>query len=176
MDFLPTPIKDLFVIVPKVFEDSRGYFFEAFRQDYFSEKGIKNPFIQENQSRSSKGVLRGLHYQAEPYAQSKLVRVVKGEILDVAVDLRKDSSTFGQHFCIILSEENKKQLYIPKGFAHGFLTLSEIADVFYKCDEIYNKDSERGVRYNDPKLNIDWNSYGTNFTVSDKDANWPFLN
>ena len=113
MEFLPTPIKDLFVINPKTFEDPRGYFFEAFRQDYFNENGIKNPFVQENQSRSSRGVLRGLHYQVEPYAQSKLVRVVKGEILDVAVDLRRNSPTFKQHFSVVLSEENKKQFETP---------------------------------------------------------------
>lgn len=140
-------IKGLWVLEPKIFEDERGYFFESFRQEEFEKyiPGVK--FVQENESFSTYGVLRGMHYQKEPYAQSKLVRVVKGEVQDVALDLRKDSPTYGKHYSIILSEENKKQFFIPKGFAHGYLVLSKEAIFQYKVDEYYNKESEGGINY-----------------------------
>jgi len=170
-----TPINDLVIVNPAVFQDSRGYFFEAYNQDRFSENGIDYKFIQDNQSFSKKGVIRGLHLQVAPYAQAKLVRVLEGEILDVAVDLRKDSPTFGQHFSIILSAENKKQLMIPHGFAHGFSVLSETASVLYKVDQVYHKESERGIRYDDSTLNIDWQLNPDEVIVSDKDLMLPYF-
>lgn len=165
-----TPIEDLLVITPKSFEDDRGYFFESYSEASFKNNGLDLKFIQDNQSFSKYGVIRGLHLQAAPYAQSKLVRVLQGEILDVAVDIRKDSKTYGQHFSVVLSAENKKQLLVPKGFAHGFSVLSEDAVVFYKVDEIYNKESERGIRYDDPSLNIDWKIPVAQVIVSEKDV------
>lgn len=165
-----TPIEDLLVITPKSFEDDRGYFFESYSEASFKNNGIDLKFIQDNQSFSKYGVIRGLHLQAAPYAQSKLVRVLQGEILDVAVDIRKDSKTYGQHFSVVLSAENKKQLLVPKGFAHGFSVLSETAMVSYKVDEVYNKDSERGIRYDDPSLNIDWKVAASDIIVSEKDV------
>lgn len=137
-----TPIKDLQIIIPTVFTDERGYFFEAYHQQKLEDLGLSIDFIQDNQSFSQKGTIRGLHYQNPPYAQSKLVRVLSGEIIDVAVDLRKDSPTFGQHYSILLSAENQKQLFIPQGFAHGFSVLSETATILYKCDQVYHKESE----------------------------------
>jgi dTDP-4-dehydrorhamnose 3,5-epimerase len=168
-----TPIQDLVVIHPTVFEDSRGYFFEAYNKAKFEENGITYNFIQDNQSFSKRGVIRGLHLQIKPFAQAKLVRVLEGEILDVAVDLRKNSPTYGQHFSVLLSAENKKQLMVPHGFAHGFSVLSETASVLYKVDEVYHKDSERGIRYDDPTLNIDWKIEGKDAIVSDKDIILP---
>lgn len=165
-----TPIEDLLVITPNSFEDDRGYFFESYSEASFAKNGINLKFIQDNQSFSKHGVIRGLHLQAAPYAQSKLVRVLQGEILDVAVDIRKDSKTYGQHFSIILSSENKKQLLVPKGFAHGFSVLSETAMVSYKVDEVYHKESERGIRYDDPTLNIDWKVALSDVIVSEKDV------
>ena len=165
-----TPIEDLLVITPNSFEDERGYFFESYSEASFAKNGIDLKFIQDNQSFSKQGVIRGLHLQAAPYAQSKLVRVLQGEILDVAVDIRKDSKTYGQHFSIILSSENKKQLLVPKGFAHGFSVLSENAMVSYKVDEVYHKESERGIRYDDPTLNIDWKVALSDVIVSEKDV------
>ncbi|MGN6165283.1 MAG: dTDP-4-dehydrorhamnose 3,5-epimerase, partial [Flavisolibacter sp.] len=147
MPFIKTDIEDLLVFEPKVFEDNRGYFFEAYNAQVFSETGIDIKFVQDNQSKSSYGVIRGLHYQQNPYAQAKLVRVLEGKILDVAVDIRKGSSTFGQHFSIELSAENKKQLFLPSGFAHGFSVLSETAIVLYKCNAFYNKESEGGIKF-----------------------------
>jgi len=165
-----TEIEDLLVIVPSCFEDNRGYFFESYSEASFSNQGINIKFIQDNQSLSKHGVVRGLHFQKAPYAQAKLVRVLQGEILDVAVDIRKDSKTFGQHFSIVLSSENKKQLLVPKGFAHGFSVLSETATVLYKVDEFYNKESESGIRYDDPALKIDWKVKISDVIVSEKDA------
>ncbi|MGV8813323.1 MAG: dTDP-4-dehydrorhamnose 3,5-epimerase [Gelidibacter sp.] len=169
-----THLKGCFILEPKIFEDSRGYFFESFNQNTFNKLiGQNIDFIQDNESFSSKGVLRGLHYQIGEFAQSKLVRVIKGAVLDVAVDIRKDSSTFGQYFSIELSEENKKQLFIPRGFAHGFIVLSDNAIFSYKCDNFYNKESEGGIIYNDPTLNIDWYLPEEDILVSEKDKILP---
>jgi dTDP-4-dehydrorhamnose 3,5-epimerase len=171
-----TFIEDLVIITPRVFEDSRGFFFESYNQDKFHENGIMYSFIQDNQSFSKRGVIRGLHLQINPFAQAKLVRVLEGEILDVAVDLRKNSATYGQHFSVVLSAENKKQLMVPHGFAHGFAVLSETASVMYKVDQLYNKESERGIRYDDPTLSIDWQVYPNEIIVSDKDIVLPSFN
>jgi dTDP-4-dehydrorhamnose 3,5-epimerase len=171
-----TFIEDLVIITPRIFEDSRGFFFEAYNQDIFDENGIKHKFIQDNQSFSKRGVIRGLHLQISPFAQAKLVRVIEGEILDVAVDLRKNSPTYGQHFSIVLSAENKKQLMVPHGFAHGFSVLSERASVMYKVDQLYNKESERGIRYDDATLAIDWQLDPSEVLVSEKDLVLPSFN
>ncbi len=168
-----TSINDLIIINPSVFEDERGYFMESFNQQKLQEAGIHIPFVQDNQSFSKQGTLRGLHYQNPPYAQTKLVRVLHGEIMDVALDLRKNSPTYGQHFAIKLSAENKKQLLIPQGFAHGFSVISETAVVLYKCDQFYNKASEGGIRFDDPTLNIDWGIDLKTAIVSDKDIELP---
>lgn len=165
-----TAIKDLIIINPSVFNDERGYFFEAYNEAKFKEHNILYNFIQDNQSFSKKGVVRGLHLQLNPFAQAKLVRVLQGEILDVAVDLRKDSPTYGEHVSVILSAENKKQLMVPPGFAHGFSVLSDTASVMYKVDQPYNKESERGIIYNDDTLNIDWKVEINDVVVSDKDV------
>jgi dTDP-4-dehydrorhamnose 3,5-epimerase len=164
-----TTIQDLVIITPRVFEDSRGFFFEAYNQAKFNENGIMYNFIQDNQSFSKRGVIRGLHLQINPFAQAKLVRVLEGEILDVALDLRKNSATYGQHFSVVLSAENKKQLMVPHGFAHGFSVLSQTASVMYKVDQLYNKESERGIRYDDPTLAIDWQLSSEGVIVSEKD-------
>ncbi len=156
MQLIETPIKDLFVIQPKVFEDERGYFFESFQSKVFADAGILVNFVQDNQSLSQKGVLRGLHFQAPPYAQGKLVRAIKGAVLDVAVDFRKNSKTYGQVFTIELNERNKTMLWVPEGFGHGFSTLEDNTIFFYKCTNYYNKASEACVSWNDPTLNIDW--------------------
>ncbi len=171
-----TSIQDLVVINPTVFFDERGYFFESYNQAKFSHKGIAYQFIQDNQSFSKRGVIRGLHLQINPYAQAKLVRVLQGEILDVAVDLRKNSPTYGQHFSVVLSSENKKQLMVPHGFAHGFSVLSETASVLYKVDQVYHKESERGIRYDDPTLAIDWQLASDEILVSEKDLILPSFN
>lgn len=173
MPFIDTPIVGLFVFEPKIFEDARGYFFESFNAATFAEKNINTNFVQDNQSKSSYGVLRGLHYQLAPYAQAKLVRVISGEVLDVAVDIRQYSPTYGQHFSVVLSAENKKQLYIPRGFAHGFAVLSETAEFFYKCDNYYNKEHDAGIRFDDPVLNIDWMLGSDAILVSEKDNHLP---
>ncbi len=173
MHFRPTPFPGLFIINPKVFEDSRGYFFESFNQQAFLANGIEQHWVQDNQSKSSYGVIRGLHYQLNPYAQSKLVRVLHGTILDVVVDLRKGSPGYGEVFTVELSAENKMQLLIPKGFAHGFSVLSPFAEVLYKCDSIYNKESEAGIMYNDTSLNIDWKIPAIEAIISDKDRQHP---
>lgn len=175
MPFTETPLKGLLIYEPVVFEDARGFFYEAFNEKIFAREGITRPFVQDNQSHSTYGVIRGLHYQLAPHAQSKLVRVLNGRIWDVAVDIRKGSPTYGQHFAIELSSENKKQLYIPRGFAHGFSVLSETADVLYKCDEFYHKESEAGIIYNDPVLQIDWKIPPGNELVSDKDLHNPLF-
>ncbi|MCL4509960.1 MAG: dTDP-4-dehydrorhamnose 3,5-epimerase [Bacteroidetes bacterium] len=159
MSFNFTRIKNpegLIIVEPYTFGDERGFFMETYRADEFEKGGIKDEFVQDNQSRSVKGVIRGLHFQIDPHEQSKLVRCIKGEMFDVAVDLRKKSSTFGKWYGIVLSEENKKMLYIPKGFAHGFSTLSEVAEVIYKVDELYSREDERGIIFNDPQLAINW--------------------
>jgi dTDP-4-dehydrorhamnose 3,5-epimerase len=168
-----TTIQDLVIITPRIFEDERGFFFEAYNQLKFCEDGINYQFIQDNQSFSKRGVIRGLHFQVSPFAQAKLVRVLQGEILDVAVDLRKDSATYGKYFSVVLSAENKKQLMVPHGFAHGFAVLSETASVIYKVDKLYNKDSERGIRYDDPTLNIDWQLSPEEVIVSERDLILP---
>lgn len=168
-----TFIEDLVILSPSVFEDERGYFFEGYNKSKLADLGIAIDFVQDNQSFSKKGTLRGLHYQNPPFAQTKLVRVLQGEIVDVAVDLRKDSPTFGKHFSIVLSSENKNQLLVPQGFAHGFSVLSETAVVFYKCDQYYNKESEGGIRYDDSTLDIDWGMDLKNAIVSEKDLILP---
>lgn len=173
MPFLTCDLAGLIVVEPNVFEDSRGYFFEAYNQKFFQQNGINCHFVQDNQSRSSYGVIRGLHYQLNPYAQAKLVRVLEGKILDVAVDIRKNSPTYGQHFSILLSAENKKQLFLPPGFAHGFSVLSETAIVLYKCDGFYNKQSEGGIRFDDSDLKIDWQVETGKEIVSEKDLQLP---
>lgn len=168
-----TFIKDLVVLTPDVFEDARGYFFEGYNKNKFSAISINIDFVQDNQSFSQRWTLRGLHYQNPPFAQTKLVRVLQGEIMDVTVDLRKDSPTYGQHFGIKLTAENKKQLLVPQGFAHGFSVLSETAVVLYKCDQFYNKASEGGIRFDDPTLNIDWGMDLREAIVSEKDLVLP---
>jgi dTDP-4-dehydrorhamnose 3,5-epimerase len=175
MPFETTDIPGVLVFEPTVFEDSRGYFFESYNEKSFKESGIDLRFVQDNQSSSMYGVIRGLHYQLPPYAQAKLVRVLQGRILDVAVDIRKGSPYYGRSFCIELSAGNKKQLFIPIGFAHGFSVLSEKAEVFYKCDALYNKESDAGICFNDPSLKIDWKIPANKIIVSDKDKMLPAL-
>jgi dTDP-4-dehydrorhamnose 3,5-epimerase len=175
MNIISTPLQGLYIIEPKVFEDDRGYFFESFNEKIFQENGIEIKWVQDNQSKSGYGVLRGLHYQLDPYAQTKLVRVLEGEILDIAVDLRKQSSSFKKWFGIRLSSTNKKQLLVPKGFAHGFSVLSETAVVFYKCDEFYNPLAERGILYDDCELNIDWGLPEADILLSKKDRVLPLM-
>ncbi len=175
MAFIETGIPGLRVYEPDVFPDSRGYFYEAYNEKKFLDAGIRFNMVQENQSFSAYGVIRGLHFQREPYGQVKLVRVLQGRILDVAVDLRKGSPTYGKSFSIELSLENKKQLYIPVGFAHGFSVLSETGVLLYKCDQFYNRASEGGVLYNDPALNIDWQIPADKAIVSEKDTVLPLL-
>lgn len=175
MPFIKTDFPGLLVFEPIVFEDSRGYFFETYNENIFSAEGIHTRFVQDNQSRSSYGVIRGLHFQLPPHAQTKLVRVLSGIILDVVVDIRKGSPTFGKSFSLELSAENKRQLYIPKGFAHGFSVLSETAEVLYKCDAFYNKESEAGILYNDASLNINWMIPAGKAVISDKDTKNPSL-
>lgn len=173
MPFIPTDFQGLFVYEPAVFEDSRGYFFESYNEKVFTDAGINNKWVQDNQSSSTYGVIRGLHYQLPPYAQTKLVRVLKGKILDVVVDIRKGSPTFGKSFSLVLSAKNKKQLLVPAGFAHGFSVLSKKAEVLYKCDGFYHKQSEGGIVYNDAELNIDWRIPAEEAIVSDKDKELP---
>jgi dTDP-4-dehydrorhamnose 3,5-epimerase len=170
MEIEQTGLKDCLIIKPRVFEDPRGYFFESFNQNTFEEKtGLSGRFVQDNQSYSSYGVIRGLHAQTGEFAQAKLVRVTKGEVLDVAVDVRPSSPTYGKHIAVRLSAENKLQLYIPRGFVHGFSVLSETAEFLYKCDNFFNKASETGVIYNDTDLNIDWLIPEEDQAISDKD-------
>lgn len=175
MPFISTDIPDLLVFEPKVFADSRGYFFESYSEKIFEQQGLNIRFVQDNQSSSTYGVIRGLHYQLNPHAQTKLVRVLAGRILDVAVDVRNGSPTYGKYFSIELSDENKKQLLVPRGFAHGFSVLSERAVVMYKCDAFYSKESEGGFRFDDPSLNIDWRVPYDKAIISDKDQVLPFL-
>lgn len=176
MKVTETKLKGCFVIEPVVFKDDRGCFFESYNANTFNEAiGQKIIFVQDNQSYSSKGVIRAIHYQRGEYAQAKLVRVLSGKVLDVAVDLRPNSPTFGQHVAIEISAENKKQLFIPRGFGHGFSVLSETAEFFYKCDNFYNKSSEGGIIYNDPDLDIDWQLPNDEIKVSRKDLELPPL-
>lgn len=167
MEFIPLDIDGLCLIKPNVFKDPRGYFFESYNNIAFGNNGITDQFVQDNQSLSQPGVLRGMHFQLPPFAQSKLVRVIKGAVLDVAVDIRKNSKTYGQHVTVELNEENNLMLYIPVGFAHGFLTLKADTIFSYKCGNVYNKASERGIMWNDPELNISWNCAQP--ILSDKD-------
>jgi len=175
MPFIKTDFPGLFVIEPVVYKDSRGYFFESYNQKQFEAEGIDILFVQDNQSKSSYGVIRGLHYQLNPYAQTKLMRVLSGRILDIAVDIRKGSPTYGKVFALELSAENNIQVLIPKGFAHGFSVLSENAEVMYKCDAFYNKESEAGIQYNDAALNIDWQVPAGKAIISDKDLVHPSI-
>lgn len=175
MPFIQTHISGLQIFEPKVFEDSRGYFFESYSKRSFEEAGITTRFVQDNESSSSYGVIRGLHYQLNPHAQTKLIRVLHGKILDVAVDIRKGSPTYGQVFTIEISADDKKQVFIPPGLAHGFSVLSERAIISYKCDNFYNKESEGGVLYNDPALNINWQVPLDKAIISDKDKQLPLF-
>lgn len=176
MNIIETKIKDLLILEPKVFGDERGYFFESYTKKVFDDLvETKYDFVQDNESKSSYGVLRGLHYQIAPYSQAKLVRVLQGRVYDVAVDIRKDSPTYGEWVGVELSSENKKQFLIPKGFAHGFCVLSEAATFAYKCDEYYYPEAERGIVYNDPTLGIDWKVKDGDILVSDKDRILPEL-
>ena len=177
MNFLPQSIPEVFLIEPIIHKDHRGYFGETFKQALFDEAiGYKVHFVQDNESKSiSKGVLRGLHFQSYPHAQGKLVRVVSGSVLDVAVDIRRNSETFGQHVAIELSDENKKQLFIPRGFAHGFVVLSESATLSYKVDAYYSAKHNEGIFYNDPEINIDWGFSEAEIILSEADKNFPML-
>lgn len=173
MELIKTDIPEVIILKPSVFGDNRGYFFESYQQEHFREFGIGAMFVQDNESRSQKGVLRGLHFQYPPFAQGKLVRVIKGAVLDVAVDLRKNSPTFGKWVSMTLTSENKWMCWIPEGFAHGFLTLEDDTIFTYKCTNYYNKASEGAIRWNDPDLNIVWGT--DNPSLSGKDANAPSL-
>ena len=173
MNIVQTGIPGLVVIKPRVFEDDRGYFFETFQQERYREAGIERTFIQDNESRSVKGVVRGLHFQLGDAAQAKLVRVIRGSVFDVAVDLRKGSPTFGKWFGVELNENNKKQLYVPRGFAHGFSVLSETAIFTYKCDNLYNREAESSINPFDKTLGIDWQVKEEDALVSEKDKNAP---
>ena len=175
MPFLPTDIAGLMVFEPVIHKDDRGLFFEAYNEKIFHEAGISQKWVQDNQSVSSYGVIRGLHYQLPPFAQSKLIRVLKGKILDVVVDIRRNSPTYGHVFSKKLSAKNKRQLYVPAGLAHGFSVLSETAEVLYKCDNFYNKESEGGILYSDPSLSIDWKIPAGREIVSEKDAALPLM-
>lgn len=176
MKIIKTALAECIVIKPEIFTDARGYFFESFNEARFNEvSGLNVHFVQDNQSFSSYGVLRGLHFQQGRHAQAKLVRVLKGSVLDVAVDLREGSVTYGQYHSVLLSEDNKLQFFVPRGFAHGFVVLSEYAEFFYKCDNYYNKESEGGLHFADPDLNIDWQLPQSELLVSEKDAILPFL-
>jgi len=176
MEAEKTPLADCFIIHDTLFKDSRGYFFESFNQTtFFKKTGLEVNFVQDNQSSSTKGVLRGLHFQVGEAAQAKLVRVLEGEVLDVAVDIRKNSPTFGQHLAVILSATSNTQLFIPRGFAHGFVVLSERAVFFYKCDNYYNKHAEGGLIYNDPEIGINWRLAEEELILSDKDKVNPTL-
>lgn len=171
MEVIKTEIEGVYIIEPKVFGDARGYFFESFSEREFTEKVGDIHFVQDNESMSKYGVMRGLHFQRPPYAQSKLVRCVKGKVIDVAVDIRKGSPTYGQHIAVLLTEENHRQFFIPKGFAHGFAVLSESAIFQYKCDNFYNPEADGGISIMDGTLGIDWGLSMEDALVSEKDAN-----
>lgn len=177
MNIIKTDIEGLIIVEPKVFGDARGYFFESYSQRVFKEQtGLDVHFVQDNESRSCRGVVRGLHFQRPPYAQSKLVRVVEGCVMDVVVDIRKGSPTYGRYVSVELSADNKRQLFIPKGFAHGFAVMSETAVFQYKCDEYYHPESEGAIAWNDPTLAIDWKLPKESIILSDKDRCHPMLN
>jgi len=175
MIFTKTAIPEVVIIEPKVFGDHRGYFFESFNQKEFEENIGKINFVQDNESKSSFGVLRGLHFQKPPYTQAKLVRCIKGKVLDVAVDIRKKSPTYGKHVVVELSEENKRQLFVPRGFAHGFVVVSDEAIFSYKVDNVYAPECDSGIIWNDSKLNIDWNISESEVRLSEKDQKLPML-
>lgn len=175
MNFIKTEIEGVYIIEPKVFGDARGYFFEAFSQREFNENVCETVFVQDNQSKSRYGVLRGLHFQKPPYTQAKLVSCVRGKVLDVAVDIRKGSPTFGRYVAVELSDENHRMFFVPKGFAHGFSVLSDIAIFQYKCDNYYAPQSEGAIIWNDPDINIDWHIPATDIILSEKDRKHPFL-
>lgn len=176
MNFIPTPIADLLIVEPKIWKDDRGYFFESYNAQVFRDAGIEANFVQDNQSLSQKGTLRGLHAQAPPFGQGKLVRVIQGRVLDVAVDIRKNSATFGQHFSVELSSDNFKMLWIPPGFLHGFITLENDTIFSYKVGGgLYDKASEIGVRWNDPQLAIDWQLPEQELILSEKDQKLPYF-
>lgn len=175
MIFKPTPLKDLYICEPKVYPDDRGYFFESYNENVFNAAGLSYTFVQDNESKSSRGVLRGLHYQVEPMAQAKLVRVIAGEVFDVAVDLRQSSPTFGQWYGATLSADNKMQMLVPSGFAHGFLVMADDTIFSYKCDTFYSKEHERGIIWNDPHLHITWPLELSQIRLSAKDVELPGL-
>lgn len=173
MPFTPTPLEGLLVFEPRVFNDPRGYFFESYNARTFKEEsGLDVVFVQDNQARSTRGVLRGLHFQTGDAAQAKLVRVLSGEVYDVAVDLRPQSATYGQWYGLVLSADNKRQLFVPRGFAHGYLVLSETAEFFYKCDNYYQPQAESGLRFDDPALGIEWPMPTEELLVADRDLKW----
>ena len=177
MEIQHTPLKDCFVLKPRIFKDHRGTFYETFNKNLFKEvSGKEIDFVQDNQSTSSYGVLRGLHFQSGEMAQAKLVRVIRGKVLDIVVDIRKESETFGQHFSIILDDKEQLQLFVPRGFAHGFITLSERSVFSYKCDDFYDKASEGGIIYNDATLALDWHLPKEDFIISEKDLLLPSFN
>ena len=175
MNVIELEIKGLYIIEPKIFEDDRGYFYESYNRDQLLKYGIDIDFVQDNQSLSHKNVLRGLHYQNEPYGQDKLVRVIKGSVIDVAVDIREGSPTYGKWVKVLLSEKNKISFLIPKGFAHGFITLEDNTIFSYKCSNVYNKQSEGGIIWNDPTINIDWGVNIEDIIISDKDSILPMI-
>ena len=175
MPFTSTAIPDLLTFQPAVYEDERGHFFESYNEELFRRQGIDFRFVQDNQSYSYHGVIRGLHYQLEPHAQAKLIRVIEGKVLDIAVDIRRGSPTYGKYVGVELSSENKLQLLIPAGFAHGFSVLSESAQLAYKCNTFYHRESEAGIRYDDPELNIDWQVSPDKAIVSSKDLALPMM-
>jgi dTDP-4-dehydrorhamnose 3,5-epimerase len=175
MNFIPTDIPGVIVIEPKVFHDSRGFFYEGYRKKLFAANGIKDDFVQDNISSSAQGVLRGLHYQIAPRAQAKLIRVLRGSVYDVVVDIRPRSGTFGKFFEVTLSAENRKTLYIPQGFAHGFCVLEEGTEFLYKVSDYYSPEHERGILWSDPALAIPWPKLGRAFILSDKDKKYPVL-
>ena len=175
MKFIETKIPDLIIIEPTVFGDARGYFLESYNQNKFEQVVGKTSFVQDNESKSYKGVLRGLHFQKPPFDQSKLVRCIEGEVLDIAVDIRKNSKTYGKHVAVLLSGVNKRQLFVPRGFAHGFLVLSDTATFAYKVDNTYAPEFDAGIRWNDKELNIKWVMEESKVIISVKDAELPFL-
>jgi dTDP-4-dehydrorhamnose 3,5-epimerase len=175
MPFITTHISGLLIFEPIIYKDERGHFFESYNEQTFHKEGVTNRFVQDNQSFSSYGVIRGLHYQLDPHAQCKLIRVLRGKILDVAIDLRKSSPSYGKWISVELSADNRRQLLVPRGFAHGFSVLSQTAEVSYKCDAFYHKESEGGIRFDDPELNIDWQVPVDKAIVSQKDLDLPLF-
>ena len=175
MKFTPTKIPDVILVEPHVHEDHRGFFFESYREDFFSQHGISIKFVQDNHSRSQKGVLRGLHFQIAPKEQAKLVRVIRGEVFDVAVDIRRGSKTYGQYISEFLSEKNKKMLFVPPGFAHGYLVLQDGTEFVYKCSAVYSPEHEQGVLWNDPDIGIPWPKLDVIYQLSQKDERNPLL-